>query len=95
MFELVQFSFTEKDVASSAQPAGSSSSWAGWAVTGMSSITSKLIRNAPGTDGAVADGSGPPSNSGSTTATNEAPSSGTVWSAAVSAGFELAFLSSL
>uniref|UniRef100_H2UHD3 N-terminal kinase-like protein n=1 Tax=Takifugu rubripes TaxID=31033 RepID=H2UHD3_TAKRU len=67
----------EKDVASSAQPAGSSSSWAGWAVTGMSSITSKLIRNAPGTDGALADGSGPPSNSGSTTATNEAPPPGT------------------
>lgn len=43
----------------------------------MSSITSKLIRNAPGTDGAVADGSGPPSNSSSTTATNEAPSPGT------------------
>ncbi|TWW55685.1 N-terminal kinase-like protein [Takifugu flavidus] len=66
----------EKDVASSAQPAGSSSSWAGWAVTGMSSITSKLIRNAPGTDGALADGSGPPSNSSSTTATNEAPPPG-------------------
>uniref|UniRef100_A0A7N8Y7R5 N-terminal kinase-like protein n=1 Tax=Mastacembelus armatus TaxID=205130 RepID=A0A7N8Y7R5_9TELE len=34
----------EKDVASSAQPAGASSSWAGWAVTGMSSLTSKLIQ---------------------------------------------------
>lgn len=77
MYELVFVSLTEKDVASSAQPAGSSSSWAGWAVTGMSSITSKLIRNAPGTDGALADGSGPPSSSSSTTATNEAPASGT------------------
>uniref|UniRef100_A0A8C7ZDT1 N-terminal kinase-like protein n=1 Tax=Oryzias sinensis TaxID=183150 RepID=A0A8C7ZDT1_9TELE len=37
----------EKDVESSAQPAGASSSWAGWAVTGVSSLTSKLIRNAP------------------------------------------------
>uniref|UniRef100_A0A7N8YNK2 N-terminal kinase-like protein n=1 Tax=Mastacembelus armatus TaxID=205130 RepID=A0A7N8YNK2_9TELE len=44
----------EKDVASSAQPAGASSSWAGWAVTGMSSLTSKLIRNAPGTEGGAA-----------------------------------------
>lgn len=41
----------EKDVGSCAQPAGASSSWAGWAVTGMSSLTSKLIRNAPGTEG--------------------------------------------
>ncbi|XP_037635694.1 N-terminal kinase-like protein [Sebastes umbrosus] len=44
----------EKDVSSCAQPAGASSSWAGWAVTGMSSITSKLIRNAPGTEGGAA-----------------------------------------
>uniref|UniRef100_A0A3B4Z3F9 N-terminal kinase-like protein n=1 Tax=Stegastes partitus TaxID=144197 RepID=A0A3B4Z3F9_9TELE len=44
----------EKDVASCAQPAGASSSWAGWAVTGMSSLTSKLIRNAPGTEGGAA-----------------------------------------
>uniref|UniRef100_UPI0037E8B5E8 N-terminal kinase-like protein n=1 Tax=Semicossyphus pulcher TaxID=241346 RepID=UPI0037E8B5E8 len=49
----------EKDVASCAQPAGASSGWAGWAVTGMSSLTSKLIRNAPGTEGgAAAEGSG-------------------------------------
>uniref|UniRef100_A0A3P8V1C4 N-terminal kinase-like protein n=1 Tax=Cynoglossus semilaevis TaxID=244447 RepID=A0A3P8V1C4_CYNSE len=54
----------EKDVASSAQPAGASSSWAGWAVTGMSSLTSKLIRNAPGTEGsAAAEESGPNNNS--------------------------------
>ncbi|XP_067374299.1 N-terminal kinase-like protein isoform X2 [Channa argus] len=50
----------EKDVASCAQPAGASSSWAGWAVTGMSSLTSKLIRNAPGTEGgSAAEGNGP------------------------------------
>lgn len=50
----------EKDVGSCAQPAGASSSWAGWAVTGMSSLTSKLIRNAPGTEGAAAaEGGGP------------------------------------
>uniref|UniRef100_A0A8C5E1U0 N-terminal kinase-like protein n=1 Tax=Gouania willdenowi TaxID=441366 RepID=A0A8C5E1U0_GOUWI len=48
-----QLSEIEKDVGSCAQPAGTSSSWTGWAVTGMSSITSKLIRNAPG------PGSGP------------------------------------
>ncbi|XP_060904250.1 N-terminal kinase-like protein isoform X1 [Labrus mixtus] len=49
----------EKDVASCAQPAGASSSWAGWAVTGMSSITSKLIRNAPGQEGGTGtEGSG-------------------------------------
>uniref|UniRef100_A0A8C7GYU7 N-terminal kinase-like protein n=1 Tax=Oncorhynchus kisutch TaxID=8019 RepID=A0A8C7GYU7_ONCKI len=31
----------EKDVMSSAQPAGAAASWAGWAVTGVSSLTSK------------------------------------------------------
>lgn len=41
----------EKDVASHAQPAGTSSGWTGWAVTGMSSLTSKLIRTNPGTEG--------------------------------------------
>ncbi|XP_076015669.1 N-terminal kinase-like protein [Genypterus blacodes] len=50
----------EKDVASCAQPAGASSSWTGWAVTGMSSLTSKLIRNAPGAEGeAPAENNGP------------------------------------
>ncbi|XP_054647043.1 N-terminal kinase-like protein isoform X2 [Dunckerocampus dactyliophorus] len=49
----------EKDVGSCAQPAGTSSGWTGWAVTGMSSLTSKLIRNTPGTEGgAVAERSG-------------------------------------
>ncbi|XP_029021923.1 N-terminal kinase-like protein [Betta splendens] len=67
----------EKDVGSCAQPAGASSSWAGWAVTGMSSLTSKLIRNAPGTEGAaVADdgGSAAASPTGSTD-TTPAPAS--------------------
>lgn len=58
----------EKDVASSAQPAGASSSWAGWAVTGMSSLTSKLIRNAPGTEGGTGtEGGGPAANATSPT----------------------------
>uniref|UniRef100_A0A4W4FUV9 N-terminal kinase-like protein n=1 Tax=Electrophorus electricus TaxID=8005 RepID=A0A4W4FUV9_ELEEL len=43
----------EKDVTSSAQASGSAATWAGWAVTGVSSLTSKLIRNAPAdTEGA-------------------------------------------
>uniref|UniRef100_A0A671R5J3 N-terminal kinase-like protein n=1 Tax=Sinocyclocheilus anshuiensis TaxID=1608454 RepID=A0A671R5J3_9TELE len=37
----------EKDVTASAQTGGSAATWAGWAVTGVSSLTSKLIRNAP------------------------------------------------
>uniref|UniRef100_A0A8C5CQA0 N-terminal kinase-like protein n=1 Tax=Gadus morhua TaxID=8049 RepID=A0A8C5CQA0_GADMO len=52
----------EKDVTSSAHPAGVSSSWAGWAVTGVSSLTSKLIRTAPGAEG----GAAAPENSGLT-----------------------------
>ncbi|XP_067104118.1 N-terminal kinase-like protein isoform X3 [Osmerus mordax] len=52
----------EKDVMSSAQPTGAATSWAGWAVTGVSSLTSKLIRNAPGTEGgAPVTDSGPAS----------------------------------
>ncbi|XP_036932808.1 N-terminal kinase-like protein isoform X1 [Acanthopagrus latus] len=67
----------EKDVGSCAQPAGGSSSWAGWAVTGMSSLTSKLIRNAPGTEGgAPGEGSGPASDTSPTGATNEAAAPG-------------------
>ncbi|XP_070693538.1 N-terminal kinase-like protein [Pempheris klunzingeri] len=66
----------EKDVSSCAQPAGTSSTWAGWAVTGMSSLTSKLIRNAPGTEGgAAAEGSGPTNATSPTSATQEAPDS--------------------
>uniref|UniRef100_A0A3B4UXJ6 N-terminal kinase-like protein n=1 Tax=Seriola dumerili TaxID=41447 RepID=A0A3B4UXJ6_SERDU len=67
----------EKDVSSCAQAAGASSSWAGWAVTGMSSLTSKLIRNAPGTEGgAAAEGSGPATSP--TSATDAAPAPGRV-----------------
>ncbi|CAI5652401.1 unnamed protein product [Oreochromis niloticus] len=71
----------EKDVASCAQPAGASSSWAGWAVTGMSSLTSKLIRNAPGTEGGTGtEGGGPAANATSPTtppsASDEAPATG-------------------
>uniref|UniRef100_A0A671WZ23 N-terminal kinase-like protein n=1 Tax=Sparus aurata TaxID=8175 RepID=A0A671WZ23_SPAAU len=58
---------------------GASSSWAGWAVTGMSSLTSKLIRNAPGTEGlAPAEGTGLASDTSPTIATNEAAAPGTV-----------------
>ncbi|KAG7280871.1 hypothetical protein CRUP_035181 [Coryphaenoides rupestris] len=55
----------EKDVASSVHPAGVSSSWAGWAVTGVSSLTSKLIRTAPGAEGVpTRPGNGSPAPSG-------------------------------
>ncbi|XP_019725520.1 N-terminal kinase-like protein isoform X2 [Hippocampus comes] len=57
----------EKDVGSCAQPPGASSGWTGWAVTGMSSLTSKLIRNAPGTVGSVAAEDGMASNATSVT----------------------------
>ncbi|XP_010781282.1 N-terminal kinase-like protein [Notothenia coriiceps] len=67
----------EKDVASCAQPAGGSATWAGWAVTGMSSITSKLIRNAPGTEGGAAAEDGEPANAISpTSAPDGAPAPG-------------------
>ncbi|KAF3838524.1 hypothetical protein F7725_010292 [Dissostichus mawsoni] len=67
----------EKDVASCAQPAGGSSTWTGWAVTGMSSITSKLIRNAPGTEGGAAAEDGEPANAISpTSAPDGAPAPG-------------------
>ncbi|KAM9741587.1 N-terminal kinase-like protein [Menidia menidia] len=64
----------EKDVGACAQPAGASSSWAGWAV---SSLTSKLIRNAPGKEGgAAAEDGGPASASCPTTSTDGAPAMG-------------------
>ncbi|KAM6953686.1 N-terminal kinase-like protein [Aplochiton taeniatus] len=72
----------EKDVMSSAQPSGASSSWAGWAVTGVSSLTSKLIRNAPGTEGGAlaestpAGASVPPRTGTPTAATDGAPAAG-------------------
>uniref|UniRef100_A0A673B0Q0 N-terminal kinase-like protein n=1 Tax=Sphaeramia orbicularis TaxID=375764 RepID=A0A673B0Q0_9TELE len=68
----------EKDVASCAQPAGVSSSWAGWAVTGMSSLTSKLIRNAPGTEGgAAADDNGQANATSPTNSPDGTPAPGT------------------
>ncbi|XP_065814695.1 N-terminal kinase-like protein isoform X2 [Labrus bergylta] len=67
----------EKDVASCAQPAGASSSWAGWAVTGMSSITSKLIRNAPGQEGGTGtEGSGAADPTNPTSDPDGAPAAG-------------------
>ncbi|XP_071783226.1 N-terminal kinase-like protein [Centroberyx gerrardi] len=67
----------EKDVASSAQPAGGSSSWAGWAVTGVSSLTSKLIRNAPGAEGgAPGENSVTAQDTSPTNATDGAPAPG-------------------
>uniref|UniRef100_A0A8C7ZEJ9 N-terminal kinase-like protein n=1 Tax=Oryzias sinensis TaxID=183150 RepID=A0A8C7ZEJ9_9TELE len=62
----------EKDVESSAQPAGASSSWAGWAVTGVSSLTSKLIRNAPVTEGGATP-EAPAAGEGDIHAPSEAP----------------------
>ncbi|KAM3866510.1 N-terminal kinase-like protein, partial [Diretmus argenteus] len=58
----------EKDVTSSAQPAGTSSTWTGWAVTGVSSLTSKLIRTTPG-----AEGGAPAEDNGLAIATDGAP----------------------
>ncbi|KAM6924040.1 N-terminal kinase-like protein [Xenentodon cancila] len=67
----------EKDVGSCAQPAGASSSWAGWAVTGMSSLTSKLIRNAPGTEGGtMAENSEPANSTGVTSGPEDTPPPG-------------------
>ncbi|XP_034545931.1 N-terminal kinase-like protein [Notolabrus celidotus] len=67
----------EKDVASCAQPAGASSSWAGWAVTGMSTITSKLIRNTPGVDGSpVTEGSEAADATSPTSDTSGEPAAG-------------------
>uniref|UniRef100_A0A8D3CB87 N-terminal kinase-like protein n=1 Tax=Scophthalmus maximus TaxID=52904 RepID=A0A8D3CB87_SCOMX len=63
----------EKDVASCAQPAGASSGWAGWAVTGMSSLTSKLIRNAPGTEGSAAAEGKPAPASGKVSSDDKTP----------------------
>ncbi|KAJ8282831.1 hypothetical protein COCON_G00053500 [Conger conger] len=53
----------EKDVTSSAQSPGTAAaaaSWAGWAVTGVSSLTSKLIRTAPGGPESGAPENAPP-----------------------------------
>ncbi|XP_077433987.1 N-terminal kinase-like protein isoform X2 [Vanacampus margaritifer] len=68
----------EKDVGSCAQPPGTTSGWTGWAVTGMSSLTSKLIRNAPGTAAGVAVESGGASNATSGTPGGSDGTSGSV-----------------
>lgn len=63
------FAFPEKDVTASGQVGGSAATWAGWAVTGVSSLTSKLIRNAPaGPEGAAAGNAQPAAASSATTA---------------------------
>nr|XP_061792688.1 N-terminal kinase-like protein isoform X2 [Nerophis lumbriciformis] len=70
----------EKDVGSCAQPPSTSSGWTGWAVTGMSSLTSKLIRNTPGTVAGGAAESGGISNASSVApgSTDEAPGKASV-----------------
>lgn len=40
--------FSEKDVHAASTSPGAAASWAGWAVTGVSSLTSKLIRTNAG-----------------------------------------------
>ncbi|TSK28110.1 N-terminal kinase-like protein [Bagarius yarrelli] len=65
----------EKDVTSSAQASSSAATWAGWAVTGVSSLTSKLIRNAPaGIEGAIAENAPSAQPGAATNATNTAGS---------------------
>ena len=44
MFHNLVFYVSEKDVLSGAAGPGNASSWAGWAVSGMSSLTSRLVR---------------------------------------------------
>ncbi len=57
----------------SAQTGGSAATWAGWAVTGVSSLTSKLIRNAPaGTEAPPAENSPVPQPAAGTLPTNTA-----------------------
>ena len=43
----VMYTFSEKDVLSGGSIAGTSSSWTGWAFSGMSSLTSKIYRGNP------------------------------------------------
>lgn len=57
----------------SAQTGGSAATWAGWAVTGVSSLTSKLIRNAPaGSDAQPAENSPAPQPAAGPEPTNTA-----------------------
>lgn len=66
-------SVSEKDVTASAQASSSAATWAGWAVTGVSSLTSKLIRNAPaGTEGAAVENTPTAPPAAATGATNTA-----------------------
>ncbi|XP_059377722.1 N-terminal kinase-like protein isoform X1 [Carassius carassius] len=63
----------EKDVTASAQTGGSAATWAGWAVTGVSSLTSKLIRNAPaGSEASPAENSPTPQPAAGPVPTNTA-----------------------
>uniref|UniRef100_A0A9R1SIE5 N-terminal kinase-like protein n=2 Tax=Cyprinus carpio TaxID=7962 RepID=A0A9R1SIE5_CYPCA len=63
----------EKDVTALAQTGGSAATWAGWAVTGVSSLTSKLIRNAPaGSEAPPAENSPVPQSAAGPAPTNTA-----------------------
>uniref|UniRef100_A0A8C8HZI4 N-terminal kinase-like protein n=1 Tax=Oncorhynchus tshawytscha TaxID=74940 RepID=A0A8C8HZI4_ONCTS len=77
----------EKDVMSSAQPAGAAASWAGWAVTGVSSLTSKLIRTGPGAE------VGGPANNTPVAANTASPRTGNPVTDGVPVGKELTGLS--
>ncbi|XP_062856745.1 N-terminal kinase-like protein [Trichomycterus rosablanca] len=66
-----QLAEIEKDVTAPAQASSSAATWAGWAVTGVSSLTSKLIRNAPaGTEGAAGENTPTPQPAASTSASD-------------------------
>lgn len=57
----------------SGQTGGSAATWAGWAVTGVSSLTSKLIRNAPaGSEAPPAENSQAPQPTAGPITTNTA-----------------------
>ncbi|XP_051944932.1 N-terminal kinase-like protein [Xyrauchen texanus] len=63
----------EKDVTGSAQTGGSAATWTGWAVTGVSSLTSKLIRHAPaGSEAQPAENSPTPQRTAGSVTTNTA-----------------------
>lgn len=73
-------SIPEKEVTASAQASSSAATWAGWAVTGVSSLTSKLISKAPaGTEGAVAENAPTDQPAAATGATNTAGKIGSLW----------------
>ncbi|XP_001332508.1 N-terminal kinase-like protein [Danio rerio] len=63
----------EKDVTAAGQTGGSAATWAGWAVTGVSSLTSKLIRNAPaGSEAPSAENTSSPQPAAGSVNTNTA-----------------------